>query len=155
MICDVCMRNVEELGETSEWEIFRNPDRILKEEVEGMLKMHPEVLLDLKYKMQKKFEKWYPENMHVINNFMPLAGVLIEHGKREYYSGRCIWQKMRWDTQVHDSTELYKLNNDYCAATVRTVIHLRPQFKDMFKLRGKKKMTPEEILKSHKEKVRN
>ena len=96
-----------------------------------------ETLLGVNYFVRQKFIKWYPENMHIINNFYHHTRKLRNKQRRETYSAGMIWEVMRWHSTLEDTDTTYKISNDFCSSTVRVIVALFPEFDGMFRMRGR------------------
>lgn len=83
-----------------------------------------------------KFIRWYPFNLHVINEFEQITRYLREKGNREYYSARAIFEHMRWNSMVSDSEQGFKLTDNVCSSIVRVVVKLYPEYSGMFRMKG-------------------
>ena len=115
---------------------------IRAEEIERELRMKPEILHGLRYKIINKFKDWYPDNMHIVNAFTDCADLLRVEGRREYYSARAIFEHLRWNTLFEDTDDKFKITDNVCAPLVRAVMSVRPRFDGMFRLRGLKERGP-------------
>ena len=114
---------------------------INKEDIARIIKQHPEIFDGLKYRVKKNFEKWYPDNMHVIDAFEKEALYLKKYGKRERYSVYTIREKLRWDSLISEnSSEDYKLNNNYSPCIARIIMHMNPVMEGMFQLRQEQEL---------------
>ena len=51
---------------------------------------------------ETRFKRWLPSNTHVYEAFVEYARELKYANRRNYYSARAIWERLRWDTMVHD-----------------------------------------------------
>ena len=107
-------------------------------DIEKTIRLFPTIFDGLKQKVVDDFQNWYPHNMHVINAFEKEAVFLRVNGKREKYSCYTIREKLRWDSLLRESTEEYKLNNNYSPCIARILMFLNPHLNSMFFIRESK-----------------
>lgn len=81
-----------------------------------------------------KFMPWLVENVAMYKVFEELANDLYARGRR-YYSSRTIGEKMRFDHDISDAGEEFKLNNNYTPDLGRLYVLLHPQRVNMFNFR--------------------
>lgn len=87
-----------------------------------------------------EFRSWLKKNSHLFKAFETYAKHLKAEGKREYYSARCILEKMRWDSLFREvePTE-FKINNNHGACLARLTMLKNPHLNGMFRLRDQGK----------------
>ena len=106
------------------------------QDIENVIKSHPEIFVGLKVRVIDKFNDWFPANMHVINRFEQEALYLKRRGNRKRYSVYTIREKLRWDSLVKENSDLdYKLNNNYSPCVARILMILNTEMDGMFALR--------------------
>lgn len=133
------IKSIRGLSKENDWKY----SEIGKQEIDQVMVEAELVLCGLSENIIDKFKKWYPSNMDIVHAFVDLADLLRIDGKREYYSARAIFEHLRWNTLFEDTDTQFKITDNVCAPLVRMVMHLRPRFSGMFRLRG---ITPKETI---------
>lgn len=88
---------------------------------------------------ETRFKRWLPSNTHVYEAFVEYARELKYANRRNYYSARAIWERLRWDTMVHDKfggdTKLSDVNMPFVSWLSMAA---EPDLRGMFKKRIKR-----------------
>ena len=87
-----------------------------------------------------KFRNWLVDNMRIYQYFVNFSISLKIAQKREYYSARTIWERIRWQTHVVEKARggaVLKVNNNYAPFMARLVMRAEPELEGMFQKRGK------------------
>ena len=83
-----------------------------------------------------KFKRWLPDNMHIYNSFVAYAHQLKQANKREYYSARAIWERLRWDSMTTENDDgHFKINGNYAPFVSWLVMEMEPELEGMFRKR--------------------
>ena len=87
---------------------------------------------------ETRFKRWLPSNTHVYEAFVDYARELKYANRRNYYSARAIWERLRWDTMVHDKfggdTKLSDVNMPFVSwLSMAAESDLRGMFKKRLK----------------------
>lgn len=75
------------------------------EELFKLMDNEPHLFDGLTFEREIKFKKWLPNNMHIYFAFVGYAKDLKKTKKRQYYSARAIWERLRWDSFMSDSPQ--------------------------------------------------
>lgn len=84
----------------------------------------------------ERFASYHAAHPNVYAEFVRRAKAMRRAG-REHYSQWTIVQAIRWHHDLQ-STEPFKINNDFIALYARLMIHDHPTFADFFELRAMK-----------------
>ena len=110
-------------------------EMINKHNISEVLK-DDETLKGINMNQRTIFFNWYPNNIHIINEFEKITRFLHEKTFRKYYSARAIFEHMRWNSMISDNNMEFKLSDNVCSSVVRVVVKLFPEYKNMFRMKG-------------------
>lgn len=91
-------------------------------------------LVPAKFDCPYWFEIWHVENRHIVNEFIRRAREMKQSG-RERYSARCIIERIRWDTDLADSTVEFKISGNAVPWISRLVMYECPDLEGFFATR--------------------
>jgi hypothetical protein len=103
-----------------------------------MMDNDPYLFQGLTKDREVKFKKWLPNNMHIYNAFIKYANELKWRSNRTYYSARAIWERLRWETMLEDSTGDCKISDLNMPFVSWLSMEAEPDLKGMFKKRRTK-----------------
>ena len=84
-----------------------------------------------------RFCGWLYANWHIYEEFERMALSSIRRG-RSRLSAKTLFEQARWNSQVREDGELYKINNTYTADCARLFDHLNPERAGYFEFRQRK-----------------
>jgi len=79
------------------------------------------------------FELWLSKNKPIYNSFVGKA--LAMSYKRDRYSARTIAESIRWESDLRDSNNLFKINNNWVPGMARLAMREYPKLKGFFTCR--------------------
>lgn len=82
----------------------------------------------------KKFYQFDKDNPKVWELFVRFTFELIAKG-RQRYSARGVFHRIRWETALTTSDQLYKLNNNWSPCYARKFHTIYPEYEGFFSLR--------------------
>lgn len=80
----------------------------------------------------KEFDEKHPEIYEYFEKF-----ALIVAEKREYYSAKCIFHRVRWETMIKGEED-YKIDDGWISHYARKFMDLHPEHSGFFKTRSRK-----------------
>ena len=86
--------------------------------------------------MKKSFEQYDRENPAIYQAFVRYARQLRCTGRKRI-GAKLIMERIRWDSAVGASADLFKINNNFTAGYVRKLIAEEPDFRELFEIREK------------------
>ncbi len=110
-----------------------------------VLENNPNIFLGLDKSRELKFREWLPENMRVYNAFVNFALELKRNTRRDYYSARAIWERLRWQSLVEDTDPDFKLSDSSMPFVSWLSMEAEPEMKGMFQKRLAKSMQKEQL----------
>tara|TARA_R100000656_G_C3937315_1_gene126026 strand:+ start:125 stop:520 length:396 start_codon:yes stop_codon:yes gene_type:complete len=108
-----------------------------------VMKNNPNIFLGLDGGRELKFREWLPENMKVYNAFVSFALELKRNARRDYYSARAIWERLRWQSLIEDTDPDFKLSDSSMPFVSWLSMKAEPEMEDMFQKRLAKSMQRE------------
>ena len=75
-------------------------------------------------------------NLELFTAFISLAFHRKRVGKFEIYGGRAIMEHLRWHTNKHDNSRMYKISNDITPRFCAVSMELFPQLNGFFRKQG-------------------
>tara|TARA_Y100001951_G_C11029957_1_gene124420 strand:- start:56 stop:421 length:366 start_codon:yes stop_codon:yes gene_type:complete len=106
---------------------------------------NPNIFLGLDEDRELKFREWLPENMRVYNAFVNFALELKRNARRDYYSARAIWERLRWQSLIEDTDPDFKLSDSSMPFVSWLSMEAEPEMEDMFQKRLAKSMQKEQL----------
>ena len=88
-------------------------------------------------KLLKKFKAYHLSNPDVYSEFRKYAHRMKSTG-RPRYSAWCIFNVIRWHTDLKTSGVEFKISNDYIALYPRLLIYNEPEFEGFFSIKAMK-----------------
>ena len=82
------------------------------------------------------FEKYHEENPAVYEMFKKFSIQIA--AKRERFSAKCIFHRVRWETAVGNYPSDYKIDDGWISHYARKFVKDFPQHKDFFQFRHRK-----------------
>ena len=110
-----------------------------------VLENNPNIFLGLDKSRELKFREWLPENRRVYNAFVNFALELKRNTRRDYYSARAIWERLRWQSLVEDTDPDFKLSDSSMPFVSWLSMEAEPEMKGMFQKRLAKSMQKEQL----------
>ena len=107
------------------------------EELNEIMLDNPCLFEGLNEDRQEKFKDWLPGNMNVYQAFVGYARQLKKSAKRDYYSARAIWERLRWESMTADTGIEYKINDLYMPFISWLSMAAEPDLAGMFQTRKK------------------
>lgn len=95
------------------------------------------ILPDADEALVLRFHEYHESHPNVFIEFWNLAERMKLAG-RPKYSAWSIVQQIRWNHDLQEQNEPFKINNDYIALYARFLIHVAPEFDGFFELRSMK-----------------
>ena len=111
----------------------------------GVMENNPNIFLGLDKDRELKFREWLPENMRVYNAFVNFALELKRNARRDYYSARAIWERLRWQSLIEDTDPDFKLSDSSMPFVSWLSMEAEPEMEDMFQKRLAKSMQKEQL----------
>tara|TARA_R100000656_G_scaffold69946_1_gene52530 strand:+ start:178 stop:573 length:396 start_codon:yes stop_codon:yes gene_type:complete len=111
----------------------------------GVMENNPNIFLGLDEDRELKFREWLPENMRVYNAFVNFALELKRNARRDYYSARAIWERLRWQSLIEDTDPDFKLSDSSMPFVSWLSMEAEPEMEDMFQKRLAKSMQKEQL----------
>lgn len=102
------------------------------DELVAIMDKNPTMFEGLVVGGEEKFRTWLPKNMHVYKAFVYYALILKKHFNAKRYSSRAIWQRLRWDSMISDSSTRFKLANENSPFIARLTMLAEPEMAGMF-----------------------
>lgn len=87
--------------------------------------------------LKRKWWEFHKQNPHVYEMFKRFTFDVIRRGRKQY-SAQCIFERMRWHTEIETEGDEYKINNNHIPYYSRYFMHEHPEHKDFFKTRSTK-----------------
>ena len=84
-----------------------------------------------------RFPGWLFENWTIYEEFERMALSSIRRG-RHRLSAKLIFELIRWNSEMREDGEPYKLNNVFSASCARLFDHLNPQHAGHFEFRARR-----------------
>ena len=84
-----------------------------------------------------KFKRYHTDNPHVYEAFRKCAFEMRDTGRTKY-SAKNIVEKIRWDYDIANTHDTFKINNDFIAIYARLLVYHWPQFEGFFEFRTMK-----------------
>ena len=85
---------------------------------------------------KENFEKYHAENPHIYDYFRRFALMMAE--RREYYSAKCVFHRVRWETTLEGKDDLYKIDDGWISHYARKFMDEHPQYDGFFRTRLRK-----------------
>ena len=111
----------------------------------GVMENNPNIFLGLDEDRELKFREWLPENMRVYNAFVNFALELKRNARRDYYSARAIWERLRWQSLIEDTDPDFKLSDSSMPFVSWLSMEAEPEMKGMFQKRLAKSVREEQL----------
>lgn len=81
----------------------------------------------------ERFKIYDAEHPHIWNAFVRYT--LQVAARREYFSAKAIFHRMRWDTAIGEANAEYKLSDGWISHYARKFMNEYPQYGDFFQTR--------------------
>jgi cyclophilin family peptidyl-prolyl cis-trans isomerase len=85
---------------------------------------------------QENFELHHKTNPQIYNMFVDFA--LQVASRREYYSAKNIFHRIRWETMIEESASQFKIDDGWISHYARKFASEYTDHKDLFKFRKRK-----------------
>ena len=85
---------------------------------------------------QENFELHHKTNPQIYDMFVEFA--LQVASRREYYSAKNIFHRIRWETMIEESASQFKIDDGWISHYARKFASEYPDHKDLFKFRNRK-----------------
>jgi len=85
---------------------------------------------------QDNFELHHQTNPQIYDMFVEFA--LQVASRREYYSAKNIFHRIRWETMIEESASQFKIDDGWISHYARKFASEYPDNKDLFKFRNRK-----------------
>ena len=105
------------------------------QDLKGVMEEKPMLFDGLTGSREVKFKEWLPHNMNVYTAFVEYALELKYNARREYYSARAIWERLRWDTLIEDTDAEFKISDLNMPFVSWLSMEAEPEMESMFKKR--------------------
>lgn len=87
-----------------------------------------------KLTIDDRFGEWVAKNPHVVRLYLRFAREA--RSKRAHYSVKAITERVRWEVNIHLTTEdEFRINDHFSAPMARLLINIDPSLRGLFALR--------------------
>lgn len=110
------------------------------QELETIMDDNEDLFIGLVETGEYRFREWLKENMKIYRYFIRFAKDLKSAHKRDYYSARMIFERIRWETLIEEEIGggvVFKINNNYAPFMSRLVMIAEHELEGMFQKRGR------------------
>jgi hypothetical protein len=85
---------------------------------------------------KENFKRYHAENPQVYDYFKHFA--LMVTNRREFYSAKCIFHRVRWETMISGIDDEYKIDDGWISHYARKFMEDYPEHEGFFKTRNRK-----------------
>ena len=85
---------------------------------------------------KENFDKYHAENPQVYEKFRYFASIAAS--KRDRYSAKCIFHRVRWETMIRGDDEDYKIDDGWISHYARKFMKENPMHEGFFSTRHRK-----------------
>tara|TARA_R100001463_G_scaffold43947_3_gene91514 strand:- start:27196 stop:27507 length:312 start_codon:yes stop_codon:yes gene_type:complete len=85
---------------------------------------------------QENFVRYHRDNPHIWEGFIKYTMQVAS--KRDYFSAKAVFHRMRWDTAIGEDGADYKLNDGWISHYARKFMDEFPQYEGFFQTRSRK-----------------
>ena len=85
---------------------------------------------------KENFKNYHAENPDVYAQFKHFA--LMVTGRRDYYSAKCIFHRVRWETMISGKGDENKIDDGWISHYSRLFMEEHPEHDGFFKTRNRK-----------------
>lgn len=84
-----------------------------------------------------EFNAYHKANPDIFKMFFEFASEILRTGRKQY-SAKTIMERIRWEKDLKNSKEDFKINNNYTAYYARGLMQRYPEFIGFFEIRQTK-----------------
>lgn len=85
---------------------------------------------------KENFEKHHAENPDIYDRFCYYANKAAS--VREYYSAKCIFHRIRWETQIEEKQSDFKIDDGWISHYARKFMDEHPEHEGFFQTRKRR-----------------
>jgi len=85
---------------------------------------------------EENFLQYDKDNPHIWQGFVKYSLQVAQ--RRDYFSAKAIFHRMRWDTAIGEAGAEYKLNDGWISHYARKFMEEYPQYENFFQTRNRR-----------------